>query len=127
MPVFLSAAGHDSNVLRGKACGQNGLYHSTGAGRIGARFDDCGISGGNRVDERIESQQKRIVPRAHDEHHAERGRLGIAAGGELRQRRTDAMLLGVGAGMAEHKCQFIQNHADFAQIAFLGAFAKILI
>ena len=44
--------------------------HRTRSRRIGARLDDHGITRSERAGERLERQQKRVVPRRHNQRHA---------------------------------------------------------
>ena len=52
--------------------------HRTRSRRIGARLDNHGVARGKGTGKRFERQQKRIVPRRHDQRHAIGNRLRLA-------------------------------------------------
>ena len=54
------------------------------------RLDDGAVAGRDRADERAEREVERVVPRADDEHDAERLVLDPASRGKLVERQTSA-------------------------------------
>ena len=123
--VFRPSARDDRNIVRLKALGNQRLQNRACAGRIGARFNHRSVSGGKRVNQRIEREHKRIVPRTHDQHDTVRRRLDIAARNILCKRCAHAVFSGIRAHMLEHKADFTQHNADLAHIALGSALAEV--
>ena len=99
--VFLPSAGDHRHEFRGKALLHQRRQHRRSGGGVGAGLDDGGVARRDGVRQRVQRQQQGIVPGAHDEGHAVRPRLPVAAGGKLCQRRGDPVLGGAAADVAQ--------------------------
>ena len=65
--IFLPAAGNDCNIFGRKTFRDYLSDNFTGGRGVSAGFDDCGITGCNRVCQRIYGKKKRIILRTHDQ------------------------------------------------------------
>lgn len=123
--VFLSAARDNRDVFGREALGYDFIDDRARRRRIGARLDYDRVARGDSVGDRVEREQQRIVPRAHDEDVAVRRRLDITLRGELRHGRRNAAVGGELLRMFYHIRKLGEDKAGFAHIAFVRAFAEI--
>ena len=89
--IFFASAGDNCHIVRGKTFAQHFLNELAGVGRISTWLDDCRISGGNGIHQRVNGQKKRIVPRTHNEDDTVRRRLLKTSGMKLCQRSPDRL------------------------------------
>ena len=68
--VFGTPAFDDRHQARIKCLFTDLLEHRARCRSIGTRLDNHGVTRGERAGERLERQQKRVVPRSHDERDA---------------------------------------------------------
>ena len=64
--ILLPASGDHRRVPRLEAGADQPLHQGGGVGGIGAGLEDSRIAGGDGVHQRVQSQQKGVVPWAHD-------------------------------------------------------------
>ena len=100
--IFGTAACNDRDKFRWKAVFDQLLDDGTGIWRISTWFQNCSISGSDRIDQRLQSEQEGIVPGTHDQYGAVGRRLRKASGVKLCQRGMDSFFTGEGAGMFLH-------------------------
>ena len=70
-------------------------------------------------------QQKRIVPRTHDQNVSVRGRFFIADSRKIRDRRGNDFFRRIGFHMADHVADFAQYKTGLAHEAFEGTLAEV--
>ena len=104
--IFLPPAGDNRGVGTVEAKAYDPVDDSAGIGGVGAGFYHRGVSGGNGVNQRIDTEKERIVPGAHDKHHAVWRRLFVASGSKLRKRGTHRDLFCVFRRVFDHVGQF---------------------
>ena len=76
--VLGTAALDDRHQARVKRLLADLFEHRTRRRRIGTRLDDHRVARSERTGKRLERQQKRVVPRRHDQRHAIGNRLRLA-------------------------------------------------
>ena len=123
--IFGAAAGDNGHMFRREAFRHDLLEHRGGGRGVGAGLDDGGVAGGDGVDQRVQRQQHRIVPGAHDEHVAVGGGGAEAPRRELGQRRGHPALPHQAAHMADHPGGLREGLAGLAHIAFGGGLAQV--
>ena len=123
--VFRATARDNRHVLGREAFRDNSLDNRAGRRRIGARFQNNGIACGDGVGERVDGQQERVVPRAHDERVAVGHRLREAVRGELGERCANGFASSKLARVLDHVGNFSECQAAFAHEPLVGALAQI--
>ena len=123
--IFRTTAQHHRHILRRETlCHQFGNDLPGGRG-IGTGLEDHGVSCGDGICQRIESQQKGVVPGGEDEHIAIGRGLHIAVGGKLGQRRPNGLSAGKAVHVFEHIADLGAHQTYFAHIALKGTFAQV--
>ena len=123
--ILLSATGDHSHILRRKALAYQPRQQNTGSGRVGAGFHHSGISSGDSIGQRVQGQQYRVVPRAHNQSGTVGGRLPEAASGKLGQGCGDSTLPRQTAHMLEHPIDLPPHKASFTHKAFVAALTQV--
>ncbi|SCG89463.1 Uncharacterised protein [uncultured Clostridium sp.] len=100
--VFGPAACNDRDKFRWKAVFDQLFDDGTGIRGISTWLQNRSISGSDRIDQRLQSEQERIVPGTHDQYGAVGRWLGKASGVKLGQGGMDFLFTGEGAGMFLH-------------------------
>ena len=125
--ILLPSAGHHRNVFFRKAYFNDIPDHGSGLRRVSARLHHRRIARCNRINQRLHGKEKRIVPRAHNQHRSQWGRLHKASGTKLCQRRPHVLLLGKVPHIPNHVGNLVVHHADFTHKALVGALSQICL
>ena len=104
--IFRTSAVYHSHILGIKTFGDNGFNHPAGVRRVGTWFQYNCISGCNRIDQRINGEQERIIPWTHNQDHTIRRWLLIASGSELGKGSQYCFFFCIGRCMADHVAEF---------------------
>ena len=104
--IFRTSAVYHSHILGIKTFGDNGFNHPAGVRRVGTWFQYNCISGCNRIDQRINGEQERIIPWAHNQDNTIRRWLLIASGSELGKGSQYCFFFCIGRCMADHVAEF---------------------
>ena len=104
--IFFPASSDDRGMGTVEAKAYDPVNDSSSVRRVGAGFYHRGVSGGNGVNQRIDTEKERIVPGAHNKHHAVWRRLFVASGSKLRKRGTHRDLFCVFRRVFDHVGQF---------------------
>ncbi len=123
--VLGTSAGDDGHVRFIEAFCYDLLYDPACGGRVGTCLKHSGISGGQGIHQGIDTQQERIIPRAHDQRYAAGRGFLEAPGVELRQRCTDVFLPGKSTHMLLHVGDLAEGKPHLAHIALEAALAKV--
>ena len=123
--VLLAPTAHARDVVLGEDIGDEVIDHLARRRRIRARLHDGGVARRERIDQRLDSQQERIVPWADDQHVAQRRRQLVTARHVMRERRAHMAPTREPAHVLEHVRDLAEHQPDFAHIAFRRAFAQI--
>ena len=94
---------------------------------IGTRFYDCCISGCNGIDQRVKSEQNRVIPWTHDQHGSVRRRGTEALCCKLGDRGGNTFAAHKAAEMLLHPGKLGQRQPDLTHITLHTALSKILL
>ena len=123
--IFRTSAVYHSHIPGIKTFGDNGFNHPAGVRRVGTWFQYNCISGCNRIDQRINGEQERIIPWAHNQDNTIRRWLLIASGSELGKGSQYCFFFCIGRCMADHVAEFWEHKSHFTHIGFKVTFSKV--
>ena len=89
--VFFSSSHYNRNIMRFETFLKYFAYHLTCIGRICTGFYNGCVTCRNGICQRVDRQQKRIIPRTHNQRTAKRYRLNITVRRELCDRRIHGL------------------------------------
>ena len=123
--VFAAPSGDHRHVLPWKGFAKQRRDQRAGVGRIGAGLDHRRVARRDGVHQRIQRQQQRIVPGAHNQRHAVGRGADIASGGKLRKRRGHAFLPAERANVPQHVADLAAHQSALAHIALKRGLAQV--
>ena len=123
--ILFPSAGDDRRIIFGQRRLHDLRDHAAGCRRVRGRLDDYGVACCDGVHRRLQRQQQRVVPGAHDEHVAQRLRMHVALRRELRQRRVFSRVFGQPVHVPDLPVDLRQQHAGLAHVALHLGFAQV--
>ena len=104
--IFFTSSFDHRHIRRIKTFCKNRFDNCGRGRREGTWFQDYRITGGNRIDQRIQRKQKRIVPWTHNKNYTVRNRFLITVRSKLCHRCRYILSLGIFSYMMDHMCKF---------------------
>ena len=123
--IFRAAACNNGYISGIKTLMDQKTDHFAGCRRIGAWFQDGGVSGCNGIDQRFNGEKERIVPWTHNENDAIGRWFAETAGVELCQRSWYGFFFCVRADIFQHMCDLGEHQSGFTHIALEIAFSQV--
>ena len=124
--ILFPAACDHRHIFGGENITQQFLQQFTRDRRVGTGFDDGSVARSQRIRQRVQRQQQRIVPGAHDQRHTVRHGLFVASGRKLSQRGRHRLFPGKTANVTQKIADLADNQTGLAHITFFCRFAEIL-
>ena len=123
--VLPPAAGDYGHVFRREAAPDQLLQQRGRGGGVGAGLHHGSVPRRDGVGQRVQGQQHRIVPRAHNQGVPVWRRRPEAPGGKLGQRRVDGARPSQAAGVPDHVAELGAHQPRFAHKSLISALSQV--
>ena len=125
--IHVAATFYDGHIIFSECILYQPFDGSAGGRCVGGRLYHRGIAGCQSADERGDTEQERIVPRAHYQHIAVWLPEYVARGVEVGQRRADPALASPAHHVADGVADFGKDETVLAHIRFGLALAQVFL
>ncbi len=125
--VHLRSPLEGGHMVAVKELGEQFLDHQGGVAAVSGRLENDAVACRNGADQRCDGELERVVPRAHDQHDAQRLGDGIGFGGKGEEAGFDPMSAGPGIQMLQMLVDLRIDDTQLGGESFKVGFPQILI